>query len=62
MGAKAGARADAILVDDAQGTKTHVLGIVIVAKRKTVTAIQPSQIGVPTLRRGSHRDHDYVAL
>jgi hypothetical protein len=39
VGREAAARADYILVDDPQGGKPHVVGIVVVAKGKAMAAI-----------------------
>src|SRR5690348_798539 len=42
MRRKSGARNDAILVDDAQRTKSHMRRIEIVAERKRVPAVEPT--------------------
>src|SRR5258705_4847908 len=45
MGVESAAGLDPVLVDDPQGTEAHVLGIVILAEREGVAAVQPSEVG-----------------
>ena len=49
MGVKAGAGADLVLVDDPQRAEAHMVGIVIMAEGKAVTAVEPAEIGLATL-------------
>src|SRR4051812_14470156 len=39
----------AVLVDHAQGTEAHMRGIVIMAERKAVAAVEPTGAGDPAL-------------
>src|SRR5438046_1003700 len=51
------ARPNAILIDDAQRPKAHVLRVVIMAERKSMTAVQPAEIGnaaVSGMSQGHH--------
>src|SRR5437867_6104539 len=45
-----------VIVDDAQGSKAHVIGIEIVAERERVPAVQPAKLGLPALARGALYD------
>src|SRR5208282_6408591 len=61
MGRETRAGADAILVDYAQRAKSHLAGIVVVAKRESVAAVEPvdlcaSAVGGPA--RSYHRGRD----
>src|SRR5258708_4435932 len=57
VGVEPGARPDPVLVDDAQRAEAHVLGIVIVAEREGVAAVEPSEVGDAALLGGSDGDH-----
>jgi hypothetical protein len=57
VGIEPGARLDAIFVDHPQRTKAHVPGIAVIAERKRVPAIQPSEIGPSSFRGGANSDH-----
>ena len=54
VGAEAGARRDAVLVDDAQVAEAHVRRVVVVGEREAVVGLQPAVVGhgrgQPTLR------------
>ena len=57
VGAEAGTRRDAVLVDDAQVAPAHVGGIVVTGERKAVVGLQPAVIGIATflgLAKGQH--------
>src|SRR5262249_25020836 len=43
------ARLHAVIVDDAQRTEAHVLGIVVVGEREAVIRVEPAVLGVPAL-------------
>ena len=43
------ARRDAVVVDHPQRAEAHVLGVVIVAERKGVAAVEPAEIGPSAL-------------
>jgi len=45
MGAKTGARRDAVLVDHPQIAPAHVLRVKILGKRKAVVALEPAVVG-----------------
>ena len=57
MRRKPGARVDPIFIDDAQGAKSHMIWVVIVAKGKCVVRIEPTMIGVPTIDAFSDCNH-----
>ena len=46
---KSRAGRDAVVVDDAQRAEPHVVGIVIVAEREGVAAVEPVQFGPPAV-------------
>ncbi len=48
---------DAVFINDPQRAEMHVLGIVIVRKRKAVPGIQPAVLRVAALGRGAHGQH-----
>ena len=48
---------DPVLIDNSQRAEAHVTGVVVVAKRKGVTTVQPPQIGRAAFLRASHCDH-----
>src|SRR5579862_5760759 len=58
MGVEAGARRDAILIDDAQRAEAHVLRIVIMAEGEAVAAIEPAELCLAALFGGANGDHD----
>ena len=51
VGVEARAGPHAILVDHAQRAEAHVVGVVIVAEREGVAAVQPAEIGDAALCR-----------
>ena len=58
MGAEAGARGDAVFVDDPQVAHAHVGRVVVVGKGKAVPTVQPAVLGMATvgsLAQGDHR-------
>src|SRR6204780_1349001 len=57
MGGEPGAGADAILVDDAQRAKSHLLGIVVVAERERVTAVEPVDFRASAIGRLARSNH-----
>ena len=48
------ARRDAIVVDHAKRPEAHVIGIVVVAERKAVLALEPAEIGFAAVFGFSH--------
>ena len=46
MGAKTGARRDAVFVDHPQVSPTHELRVLVAGKRKAVKRLQPTVVGV----------------
>jgi hypothetical protein len=52
-------RLDAVLVDDAQRTEAHVRGVVVLAERERVPAVEPAEIGAAARVRESRRDHRF---
>ena len=60
--AKAAARCDAIVVDDAQVAPAHVCRVVITGKRKTVVAVQPAVVGMAAFGGRSFDQHDVSFL
>jgi hypothetical protein len=46
MGAKTGARRDAVFVDHPQIAPTHELRVLVTGKRKTVKRLQPTVVGI----------------
>src|SRR5689334_14383942 len=57
MHAEAAHGTDAILVDDAQSAKSHVLGIVILIEGKRVIGVEPSMLEMAAFFRRAQRDH-----
>src|SRR5262249_10481559 len=57
MRAEALAGGDAVVVDDAQGAKTHVRGVVVVGEREREARVEPPEVGVATLAGGASSDH-----
>src|SRR2546423_2249002 len=57
VGAKPRSGSDPVLIDNPQRAEAHVTGVVVVAKRKGVTTVQPPQIGRAAFLRASHCDH-----
>ena len=55
MSVEAAARAHPVFVDHAQRTETHVLRVVIMAERKAVAAVQPTEIGKAAFRERGTR-------
>jgi hypothetical protein len=49
MRRKAFASRDDVLVDDAQGTETHVLRVVILPEAERMPSLQPAMVGVAAL-------------
>ena len=56
--AEAGARGDAVLVDDAQVAEAHVARVVVVGEREAVAALQPAVVGVAAVGRFAQGDHE----
>ena len=54
---KAGAASDAILIDDSQAAKPHLLRVVVIRKRKSVETVEPAVLGVPAFVRPSNLNH-----
>ena len=48
---------DFVVIDHTQWAKSHVLGIVILAKRERVPAVEPAEVGVAALVGLSYREH-----
>src|SRR5208283_4348354 len=46
-------RLNDVVVDHAERTEPHVLGIVVVGERERVTAVEPAVIGVSASKRGT---------
>src|SRR5690349_17462827 len=46
-----------VVVDDPQGAKTQVGGVVIVAKRKRVVGVEPAVVEVASLASRAYPDH-----
>src|SRR5438128_2579483 len=49
---------DPVLVDHAQGAEAHVSGIVVVAEREAVAAVEPRCPRPSPLLRGAANDHE----
>ena len=45
VGAKPRTGPDPVLIDNPQRAEAHVTGVVVIAKRKGVTTVQPAEIG-----------------
>src|SRR5262249_26215418 len=58
VGAEAGARPNPVLVHDAEAAEAHVGGVVVVAERERVPAVQPVDLGPATGVTRSQGDHD----
>ena len=58
MGPKAAAAGHPVVVDHPQGSKAHVCGVVVVAKRETVMGIEPAEISVATICGFAKGEHD----
>jgi hypothetical protein len=52
-----GAGSHPVLVDDAQGTETHVRGVVVVRERERVAAVEPAERSAASVSAWSNRDH-----
>jgi len=48
---------DAILIDNAQGAKSHVRGVIVTSERKCVMAIEPAVVGVSAILSASKSEH-----
>ena len=57
MGAKPGARRNAVFVDDAQVAKAHVGGVVVPGEREAVEGIEPAMVGVAPVLRFTNSQH-----
>src|SRR5262245_127334 len=57
VGTEPGAGLDAIVVDHSQHPEAHVRGVVVVAERKGVAAVEPPPVGAATVLGGSNLDH-----
>ena len=55
------AGADPVFVDDPQVTKTHVLGVIVVRKRKAELRVEPPVVGVAPFCRWPDGDHVFFA-
>src|ERR1035437_2757286 len=62
MRAESLAGADAVFVDHAQRSETHVLGVVISREGKGVVAVQPAVIGMAALVALANRDHSEASF
>jgi hypothetical protein len=47
----------AVVVDDPQGAKAHVVGVVVIAKRKGVVGVEPAVVEVAALAGFAYMDH-----
>ena len=56
VGAETLSRLHAVVVDHTEAPKAHVLGVVIMAERKTVAARQPAEICFAALGGGADTD------
>src|ERR1035441_2148370 len=52
--------ADAVLVDDAEGSETHVFGVVIAGEGKSVRSVEPAVVGMAALVAFANGDHGVV--
>src|SRR5882672_8428257 len=57
VGAEALARLDAVVVDDTERAKPHVLRVVIGGERESVICVEPSVIEMPALGRRPRSHH-----
>src|SRR3989442_1569597 len=57
VGAECCAGLHAIIVDHSQGAEPHVGGVVVVAEREGVPAVEPAPVGAAALLGGSNLDH-----
>src|ERR1700674_5090432 len=62
MGAESLAGSNAVLIDNPQAAKSHVFGIVIIGKRKTMVRIQPPMVGMATLFALADRNHGLLLI
>src|SRR6266849_5271773 len=62
MGAEALTRLDAIVVDDTEGAKPHVLRVVIGGKREGVIRVEPAVVEMAALGRRTQNDHDDLII
>src|SRR5208282_926132 len=62
VGGKTRARADAVLVDYAQRAKSHLPGVVVVAEREGVTAVEPVDLRLSAIGGLARRYHRRPAL
>ena len=53
VGTEAGARGNAVFIDDAQIAPAHVLGVKVAGKRKTVERLEPAVVGIAPVARGT---------
>jgi RsiW-degrading membrane proteinase PrsW (M82 family) len=60
VGAKALAWGHAVIVDDEQIGKALLLGVVVMAKRKRVTRMQPAVVGIAALVGFANVEHGAV--
>jgi hypothetical protein len=57
VGGEAAAGGDAVLVDDPELAKAHMVGIVVVPERERVARVQPPEVEPPTVLRFPYDDH-----
>jgi hypothetical protein len=62
VGAEAGARLHAVVVDHAQAAKARLPGIEVLAERERVTAVEPTPVGAAAVLRLAFRDHGITLL
>jgi Arc/MetJ family transcription regulator len=55
--AEAGARRDAVVVDDAQVAHAHVARVVVVGEREAVETLQPAVVGITAVGGLAQRQH-----
>ena len=60
MGAKTGARGNAVFIDDAQVAKPHVGRVVVTGKRKAVERLEPAMVGQAAVVGFSELQHGLV--
>jgi hypothetical protein len=55
--AEAGARGNAVFVDDAQVAHAHVRRVVVIGEGKAVVALEPAVVGIAPVGGLAQRDH-----
>ena len=59
---KTARRCHPVFVDDSQGTKPHIALIVVLTKRKSVMAIEPTEVGDTTFLFVSDCQHSSIFI